>query len=561
MEIPGRFEHGGALVAVRVVVRSRHVTLGVDRVVCAPVDDAAAGDTGAETVRTGQRIERHVAAEAPAVEADPLRVDPRLRAEPVDGFDQVDEFLLAEVPVNRPGRLDALARSDAVVDDEDDDPLLRQVLEPHAARPLPAVPDLLGVGTAVDVNPGRVDAVGIETVRSDQHRRQVDAVAGRDAQEFGLRAVEPLEVRHVAAAEVADSLAAGASQRHRRRRVEVARGGDPVLDRPVLREAGSMAAARFGQEGRGGTVKRYAQHVGAERRTVRSRDVGEPGFFVHGVERTDFPATVGQGLRELAVPVVAVEVLESGPFAEPEEAAVLEEVRRAEHVDPGVGLLPQNSLGLAGRRVGPVEVEERLFAILYLVPDIAVGRERDVDDQDLRVAVEARVDPGDASAAGLGDSEQDAGVRVPGLGVRVDLERRPEGHVVDHREAGNVPLVALQEGDAAAVEAPPMGLVVAAAVDLLLVDPVELAVERVLAAVGGQPEFVAGGVDDVEIRVADEGDTAAVRREAGEFLGLRTPGEPGERFVVETPDEQVRGEVEQQAVRGRRQPKRSGPRP
>ena len=101
-----------------------------------------------------------------------------------------------------------------------------------------------------------------------------------------------------------------------------------------------------------------------------------------------------------------------------------------------------------------------------------------------------------------------------------------------------------------------MGLVVAAAVDLLLVDPVELAVQRVLAPVRRQPDFVATNADHVQVRVAHEGEAATVRREAGQFLVLGTVGEPRQRLGVEVPDEQVRCELEQEPIGGRRQAQR-----
>ena len=157
-----------------------------------------------------------------------------------------------------------------------------------------------------------------------------------------------------------------------------------------------------------------------------------------------------------------------------------------------------------------MQVEEGLAAILHLVPDVAVRRERDVHEQDLGVPVDPRIDPGDVAARGRCDPEPDARIRVAGLRIGVDLERRPVGHVIDDREPWHVPFVGLQERDAAAVRAPPVGLVVAAAVDLLLVDPVELAVQRVLAAVGGQPDFVAFDAYDVQVRVAHEGEAPTV---------------------------------------------------
>ena len=132
--------------------------------------------------------------------------------------------------------------------------------------------------------------------------------------------------------------------------------------------------------------------------------------------------------------------------------------------------------------------------------------------------------------------------------------------MVDHREAGHVPLVGLQEGDAAAVGAPPVGLVVASAVDLLLVDPIEPAVQGVLAAVGGQLHLFAREVDNVQVRVAHEGDAAAVGREAGQFLVLGSVGETCQRLAGEIPREQIRGKLEQEPVRIRREAQGSGPR-
>ena len=181
-EVPGRLAHGALLVARRVFVRRAHVTLGVHRVVVAPVHDAAARDAGAETVGLGERGERHIAAEAPAVHSDPGGVHEIAGAEPVHRLDQIAEFLLAEVAVHRPGGLHPLAGGDPVVHHQDHDPLLGEVLEPHAARPGPGVADLGCVGASVYVDPGRVGARSIEAVRPHHHRFELCAVRGGDLQ-------------------------------------------------------------------------------------------------------------------------------------------------------------------------------------------------------------------------------------------------------------------------------------------------------------------------------------------------------------------------------------------
>ena len=109
------------------------------------------------------------------------------------------------------------------------------------------------------------------------------------------------------------------------------------------------------------------------------------------------------------------------------------------------------------------------------------------------------------------DAETDAGIRVSGLRIGIDLESQVVGDVVHDGETGDVPLVALEEGDPAAVGAPPVGEEVAAPVDLLLIDPIELPVQEVGSAPGGEPEVAAREIHDVEVVVADEGDPVPVR--------------------------------------------------
>jgi hypothetical protein len=66
------------------------------------------------------------------------------------------------------------------------------------------------------------------------------------------------------------------------------------------------------------------------------------------------------------------------------------------------------------------------------------------------------------------------------------------GHVVDDGERLDLGLVEAQEGDLPGVPRPPVAAVVATAIDLLLVDPVEDAVEQLLAAVGGDLPLLLG---------------------------------------------------------------------
>ena len=76
------------------------------------------------------------------------------------------------------------------------------------------------------------------------------------------------------------------------------------------------------------------------------------------------------------------------------------------------------------------------------------------------------------------DAELHQRIRIAGLRVVGDLERRAVGNVVDDRVFGHRPFVELQEREARGVGTPPVAAEAAAAVDLFLVQPIELAVEN-----------------------------------------------------------------------------------
>ena len=105
-------------------------------------------------------------------------------------------------------------------------------------------------------------------------------------------------------------------------------------------------------------------------------------------------------------------------------------------------------------------------------------------------------------------------VRVAGLRVRVGFEPPADAAEVHDVEPLHRRVVEPQEGDLLAVRAPPVRPAVAVE-DLLLVDPVALAVEDVAAAVGR--ELLLLGLLDIdgeEVAAADERDPLAVGREA-----------------------------------------------
>ena len=117
----------------------------------------------------------------------------------------------------------------------------------------------------------------------------------------------------------------------------------------------------------------------------------------------------------------------------------------------------------------------------------------------------------------LDHADADLGVDLAGLGI-AELERlgveRPE---VGHLEVARAALVELEEGDVAAVGAPPEPV---AEPELLLVDPVERPVDdaAVRAVRRERPLLARLDVDHVEVPVADEGDPLGRRVELGEHL-------------------------------------------
>jgi hypothetical protein len=251
--------------------------------------------------------------------------------------------------------------------------------------------------------------------------------------------------------------------------------------------------------------------------------------FVDAVERARLPFAVGDLTDRRAVGLVVIQVLPAAPLREPQEAAVLQPARRPEVVHPRLGRLAEQRLDVAARRVAEVEIEPALLAVLDLEHDLLrIRRPRHVHDQELDGRVlfeveELRRPPGHAHRRDLHGR-----VRIAGLRVMPALDGRPIRDVVDQRVLGDVLLVELKERERARIGAPPVRLVVAAAVDLFLIDPVELAVQQLVGPVGRQPTFaLVRERHDVEVVGAREGDQRAVRAEARVVLGARSERQPG----------------------------------
>ena len=210
-------------------------------------------------------------------------------------------------------------------------------------------------------------------------------------------------------------------------------------------------------------------------------------------------------------------------LAEPEKRTVLQpdriDARVLPSLDPRLARFPQDSSRRAGVGAGAVQVEPRLRAVLNLIHDVAaVRRPADVDDEEVRVL--GGVDPARGSGRGRDDAEPHDRIRIAGLRIVPALDVRVIRKVVDQRVLGDRLLVELQERDAGRVGAPPVGAMVAAAVELFGIHPVERAVQQLRAAIRRQRSLAGdAGARDENIVVLDERHAAAVGAERRLALG------------------------------------------
>ena len=113
------------------------------------------------------------------------------------------------------------------------------------------------------------------------------------------------------------------------------------------------------------------------------------------------------------------------------------------------------------------------------------------------------------------DAEPHRRIRIAGLRIVPALDRRVIRNVIDQRVLGNGAFVELQKRNVRRVGAPPVAAVIAAAVQLFGIDPVERAVQQLCAAIRRQRSLAGGAPDarDEKIVVLDERDAAAVGAE------------------------------------------------
>ena len=230
-------------------------------------------------------------------------------------------------------------------------------------------------------------------------------------------------------------------------------------------------------------------------------------------------------------------------LAEPEKRTVLQpdriDARVLPTLNPRFARFSEDMSRRARFGGGTVEVEPRLRAILNLIHDVAaVGRPPDADDEEIRVL--GGVDPAEESGGGRKDSYPHRRIRVASLRIIPALDVRMVRNVIDQRVLGDRPFVELQERHAGRIGAPPVGAMVATAVQLFGIHPVERAVQQLRAAIRRERSLSGGGcARDENIVVLDERHAAAVGAERRLRFGAGRFRQPGRCLRRDSVGEQV----------------------
>ena len=300
-----------------------------------------------------------------------------------------------------------------------------------------------------------------------------------------------------------------------RRRRDVAPGVDVVGHRRTERRG--VRSLRRRQALHPGAVQLDAIDVAADRAALGAREIHPAARLVDAVKRAHLPLPAGHLLDERAVGAVVIEVPPSGPVADPEKRAVAQPRRRLHIVgaDPVLAGFPQDGSRRAGGRVRGIQFEPGLRAVLHGVDHApAVGRPGDANDQPIGGGILRRVHPGRRAAGDPRHAEPDDRIRIAGLRIVPLLDVLLVRDVIDDRIRRHRRVVDPQKRQRARIGAPPVRAGVAPSVDLLLVDPVQPAVENLRRAVLGQRGFVAGReVGHIQVVAAHERDRLAVGAE------------------------------------------------
>ena len=138
-------------VPLRILLGRAHVFLGVGRVITLPERDGRPGHSHLENIRRRSQCHQgHIAAIAPAVDADSRDISESERLQPAHALDLIAHLDLAHAACDRCFECQSAPRRTAVVDLEDHEALLGQHLRSQVHGLRPAVVDHLGAWAAVE---------------------------------------------------------------------------------------------------------------------------------------------------------------------------------------------------------------------------------------------------------------------------------------------------------------------------------------------------------------------------------------------------------------------------
>ena len=511
-ELGGGLQHGAGGIALLVIGGQAHVALGVDAVVEAPIRHGSAGDAQLPALAVGEGVGDHEPAVAPALQAEAVHVRPALGLQPGVAVQQVLQLLGAQVAVDAGGAGRALARGAAVVADPGGDAVLGQELVP-GHLPAPGVPHGGGAGAAVGVLEDRVLAGGVEVHREHQQGLHGEAVPGLHLLEADAAPLEGLPLGGRVGVDEAQRLARGAMEGLAGRGLEVAPGVEELGVGGI--EAHPVGAGLGGQAGEALAIQADAIGVQADGAALGGIEEQLPGRS-HAMDLAHVPGACGDRGEGLAVPVVAVDMVVPRAAGLPQEAAIRQPEGQGQTLLPGLATFPDQNLG-AGAFVGP-QLQPALDAVLQGRQQPSLGVPAHLDDEGLLVGVGV-LHPGGLPGQ-VHHAQAGRGVGVAGLGVAGLEGLLRLAAVIQEGEDRDLGLVQAEVGQAAGVRGPPVGPEAAPAIDLLLVDPVQAAVEDGLAAplseagLGARGDFLA-----VEVVAPEEGHLGPVRAEGG-LVGL-----------------------------------------
>ena len=380
----------------------------------------------------------------------------------------------------------------------------------------PGVLDRRARGLSVNVDEQRVLFRRIEVRRLDAPRVELDAFRNPHAEELGGRTRQRGDpfLELLVLLQHADLLVVRQRDELGDRRLAKRR---PRVEGPSPVGGGLIRMGARPTRGREtlevASVEPAPVEVALRRGIGRCDEVDPLVLLVDMDEADHIEVAAGGGLQLAGVAPSDLEMLPAVAFAPGDEALpVVDPLEALVRIDPGRVRVGEQRFHGAGAQIREHHAVRLLQPVQLLEEDIT-GTLGTPDVEDIVLARIARdVEPTRRAARGRHNAHAGGRVQVAGLGILHHLRPRVEAvGVVDQRHLAHAGRVELPIDDEPAVLAPAEPV---AEIQLLLVHPVERAVDDLRRRVGGQRgDAPALEVLHVEVAFADVGDAVPVRRE------------------------------------------------